>query len=1111
MTKLISVELITSCCRSGLKAVGVGLITLATLLPLPLAYGQYSSNLEGVVTDPTGAVIPNATVEMTNSATQVTNKQTTDKGGNFRFNSVAPGDYEILASAEGFNSTRVKVTLLTGQIINVPVTLSLAGTRQTVEVTGQVTLLDTADSRQQMTIESQELHSLPLQGHNFLGLAAVTPGVTGLGVLVGSSPGACPSGLPSTIPDNFATEMPVEVSQGGKGEESNAFLLDGLDVTSNINGGVINMTPNPDSIQEMSVETNDYGVEYGRSSAVLIKMTTKSGSGKYHGSAGDSFTDQHLWARSQFTGPSYAPFLSNNFSGSVGGPIVPHHSTYFFAAVEPLRSTFSTGNQEYSFEDPQFTSWAAVNSPNTIGTSLLTKYPVHASALGVSQTAQDIFPTTCATSATLFIPCSLPMIDSGTYEASPYRNALQWNVRIDTYIGKDRLYGNFYRMTHNDQSPNIRPAFDSTNRYTSNSLQVNDTHTFSPTTLNEGMFGFLRPEGINNLSGPFSVPLISVVGMSSGFGLGFAGGDFIQHNYRWRDVITQMRGTHSLKFGYEGWHGNDLAIFASSFTEPVFQFNSLIDLVQDNAYSENNVAYNPLTGQPDTKANYEYAKTSQGAFVQDTWKAKSNLTLTLGFRWDNYGNPYPYTGTVLANFFLGQGSTQAEQVANGVMKQVGHVYNHAINAFSPRVGFAWDPTGKGDWAVRGGVGAFHDWMPLGADENQLKGNPPGFIFPNFIRGTTTQPLFVLGTSNTYPFGFQFPIIPPTTIDSHGGLVGDQLGVGGMNENLGAPKTYNFSFSVERRLPGKLMASAAYAASYSIDQVTGSVMNQFRGTDINRFAGDLIQNQDVLTRILPSFGAINYTTNETKAEYNALILALEKRYGDRAQFTASYTRSSGWYDGQQYPDQNKITSYWQPSLFDSPNRISFGGTYNPPVPKIAFRPVQYAAEGWEISSTLILQSGYPFTVSTNAPFEPIQDANGNVTGVLPGSGDYNADGYDYDFPNAPSTGYNLTSRSRQAFLNGALSASEFPVPAMGTEGNELPGRFRGPGYANVDFGLIKNNRITEKVALQLRFEFFNLFNRTNLNGVDSNLPDATFGQSITSFNPRWIQIGAKISF
>jgi hypothetical protein len=1091
---------------------GLWTITLALLFSVRLAYGQYSSNLQGNVVDPSGAVIPGATAEITNTATGVSQKVTTDSGGNYRFNSLAPGDYQVAVSVAGFNTATIKVTLLTGQTVNLPVTLTVAGSTQRVQVTEQAPVLDTADSRLQATVGSQELHALPLQGRNFLGLASVTPGVTGLGVIVGSAPGSCSSGLASTIPDNFATELPVEASANGKTLLSNMFLLDGLDVTSNIDGGNLNLTPSPDSVQEVTTETNNFSVEYGRNSSLVIKMTTKSGTDQYHGSVSDYFTNQHLWARSEFTGPKYAPFVSNNFSGDVGGPVIPHRHTYFFFSIEPLRSTFSTGNQAFTFEDPQFVNWAQQNFPNSLGTKLLTTYPIKTSASGVvAETAQDVFPGTCGTPSTSNLPCTLPMIDSGSYEASPYRNALEWNTRIDTYFAKDRLYGNFYRMTHDDQTPSIRTSFDTTNRYTSSSFQLNETHTFSARTLNEAMFGYARVEGIVGLTGTLSVPPVTVVGMNSNFGVGFANGDFIQHNYRWRDVLTMVRGTHTFKFGYDGWHGDDLAIFAATYSIPNFQFNNLLELVQDNPYNETSLAYDPLSGQP-SKGNYEYAKTSNGAFVEDIWKAKPNLTVSYGLRWDNYGNPYPKAGTILANFFLGSGSTLDQQVAAGVMKQVPNVYSGSINVFNPRVGVAWDPTGKGVWAVRGGFGVYHDWMTLGADENNLKGNPPGFILPTFLRGTTTPPVFALGTSNTYPFGYPYPALPPTSLDEHGGLVGYQLGVGGMNPNLSGPRTYNYSVSVQRQLPGQLVASAGYSGSHAYDQLTGCGVRQgCEGTDINRFAGDLITHNNVLTRLIPSFGGILYTTNGVNTAYNALILSLEKRYSARGVFTASYTRSSSWWNGGTYPDQHSISQYWQPSLFNAPNRFSFSGTYALGTPNVSSQPWRYLARGWNFSSTVILQDGYPFTVYTSAPFQPVLDSNGKVIGLQPGSGDYNADGYNYDFPNVPSFGYAIADNSRHAYLNGLFPASAFPVPTMGTEGNLKPSRYVGPGFAGVDFGIIKDNPITERVGLQLRFEFFNILNHPNLNGVDGNLADATFAQSVLVFNPRWLQIGAKLTF
>jgi Carboxypeptidase regulatory-like domain len=1090
--------------RLWILAVGLPFLLLSST-----AQAQFSSNVVGVVTDPSSAAVAAASVSIVSLDTGVSVVQKTDANGNFRFSSLAPGQYRAEVVAQGFSQATLPLTLTTNETKDLPIKLAISGDQRSVVVTGQAPALDTADSRLQLTLESNEIHAIPLPGDNFMGLTALAPGVEGLGVTIGTNPTANSSGLPSQVPDNFATELPVDASANGRSILSNMFIVDGLDVTSNITGGTTNLSPNPDSIQEFTIQTNTFDVEYGRSGSIIATSTTKSGTEKWHGSAADTYTYQNLWARTEFSGPTINGFKSNNMSGTIGGPIIPHRQSYFFFAIEPLRSTFSTGNQLYTFEDPQFVQWAGQNYPNTVGSTLLQKYPVKPTQnVSVAATANDIFPGLCGTPAESNIPCSLAMVDSGTYNASPYRNALQFNTRIDQYWGKDRLYGNYYRMTHNDQTPSIRTQMDTTNRYETNSLQVNETHTFTPNLLNEGMFGFLKVEGYSNQSGPFSVPQVAITGQSSGIGIGFADGGFVQDNYRWRDVLSAVHGRHEFKVGYEGWHGDDLAYFATSYSNPSFTFNNLVDLVQDSPYSEANLSYNPLTGQPEP-GQYFFQGTTQGVFVQDTWKVKPNLTLTLGLRFDDFGNPSPKNGTILSNFFLGAGATQAEKVGNGSAIQVPHVFNQSITAFSPRVGVAWDPGKQGKWVVRGGFGLYRDWPTLGVDENGLKGNPPGFILPTFLTGTTNPPIFALGTSNTYPFGFPYPALPPESLDSHGGLTGAQLAVGGIDANIKSPIIYTYVGSVQHELPGGIVASIGYTGSHAVNVIDGSYVNQFPGTDVNRFAGDLVTDKNVLTRLNPSFGSVTYTTNIPGSQYNAMILTFEKRLPG-GRITASYTRSSSWDHGQQYPDQNNIINYWQPSAFDVPNRFSFTGVWKVPVPgSWSNRAVDLALKGWQLSGTAALQSGLPFTVITTAPFQPSFDAAGNVNGLLPGSGDFNADGYNYDYPNAPSS--YKTATGHKNYVNGVLSASSFPIPALGVEGSEKPNRFRGPGYADVDAALTKVTPITEGVSFQFRFEIFDLFNRVNLNGLDSNLSDSTFGQSTTQFNPRWVELEGKIYF
>ncbi len=338
---------------------------LLLLLTAMAAFAQFSGSIQGTVVDPSGAVVGNAKLTLTNKATQVTSETTTDSNGTYRFPSLAPGSYTITATAAGFNKTEVSTDLETSQNLNVPVSLQLAGSSQSVQVTAESPIVNTAETRNQLTLETQTLSSLPLAGRNMISLVTLAPGAVGVGTAAGGSPG---SGV-----DNYSTETQVDASANGQGSVGNMFIVDGLDVTSAIRPGVLNLTPNPDSIAETTIQTNTFTVDYGRASSIQMVMTTKSGTDQFHGNVSDYFTDQHLWAGTEFV-HNYAPFHSNNMSASVGGPIIPHHQFFFFFSIEPLWSSNSTGNSQTTFEDPAFTSWAQANFPNSFGTKLLTTY-----------------------------------------------------------------------------------------------------------------------------------------------------------------------------------------------------------------------------------------------------------------------------------------------------------------------------------------------------------------------------------------------------------------------------------------------------------------------------------------------------------------------------------------------------------------------------------------------------------------------------------------------------------------------------------------------------------------------------------------------------------------
>ena len=1090
---------LSSKARKGLARTMVLLGFLAVTLP---GMAQFSSGVRGQVTDPAGAPVAGATVTVENMATRAAVKVVTCESGNYDVRMLAPGDYRLEAQAPGFSIVLVHPTLLTEQMLNLPIKLRLTGDKQTVTVESAAPLLDTSDSRVETTLPQNQIDALPVQGRSVIGLVNLAPGVTGTGLATTSG-----------VPDNFNVEITNQANANGRGFDGNLYVIDGLDITSSVRPGVVNNAPNSDSIQEVAIQTNTYSVEYGRAGSVETAITTRSGTNRVHGLLSYYYTGNRLWARNEFSPVSgYSPFHYNNFSGTVGGPIYKDH-TFFFASTQLLRS-LSTTSGSTTYEDPQFVQFAQTNFPNSLGTSLLTNYPITgATFTGVARTAAQVFGSTCGTSATSNIPCTLPVIDSGSYSLAPYRNGTQYSVRVDQNFKKERVYASYYNTQVNTPTPSVRAGMNLTNLQHSSSFQVSESHTFNTRMLNEAKFGYLPLEGLSGATGPFNIPDITITGQGTGIGVAPAHQDFLQHNYHWRDTLLVVRGRHNFRVGFEGFHGDELTLFGQEQSQPTFTFNNLLQFVQDLPYSESNIYYNPATGKQ-AFFSLGVANTTFGIFLQDDWHPTPSLTLNLGIRYDDFGNPYPSKalGSIISNFYLGAGSDPTMQVANGALKVTNHILTSARKEFSPRIGGSWDPTGSNKWVVRGGFGVYHEWFTNGELSVPLRANPPAFADPTFLSTQGTPPLFALGTSPTYPFNYPIPAVAPGTPDIHGAYSGfPTANIGGTDPNLKEPIILNYTAGLERQLGRHITVGANYAGSIARNLPEGDIDTITADNDINRIAGSLIVNKNVLVRPLTSFGSINYTRNGNQSHYNAFIATVNGRFGSRDTFQASYTRSSAIDYGTQYPDVSApLSIYKGPTSFDAPNHFSLSESLKIPGIDRGNLFVRGATRGWVVSGQAILQSGNPFTVYTSATFQPTLDANGNVTGLQPGSGDYNADGKDYDFPNVPAFGY-AQPHSRRSYLTGLFPASAFPVPALGTEGNELRDRFWGPGYANTDLSVLKSFPVREFAHLEFRVDVFNLFNRANLTTFVSDLSNANFGQATSAFNARYVQLAARLQF
>ena len=1084
----------------------------ATVLLATFSFAQFSGNIQGVISDPSGAALAGASVRLRNVDTGVESVTTSSSTGNYRFSSLPPGGYIVSAQASGFKLTEIKLTLSTSETQGINITLPVASATTAVTVTGEAPAIDIDETRVQATLSANTVRDLPSLNRNLWDVLAVTPGVVGTGTRgAGESPGGGA--------DNFGTQTP-QISANGRSYTGNLVMVDGMNVTSPVQNGNIILAPIPDAVQEASLQPNSWDAENSLGSSILIQVTTKSGTNQFHGTGSLFFTNQDLQANQEFVTGSFTPFARKDLVGTLGGPIIKN-KTFFFADVEKLYATTPSAiSGTQTFEDPAFVQWAAQNFPNNTGTLVLQQYPGSAlRANGTVDSAATVFGAgNCGTAAFANIPCDLAVRDYGNFAASPYYNALQYNFRVDEYFTQtNRLYLSYYNDAFDQQQTAPRAGLQALDIMRNRYGQADFTHTFNSRLLWESSFAFASVGGANGQDANLQVPEINVADISEGFhiGGGWGPGEYRGPMYNWRSVLSWVKGQHTFKFGFNGGHGIEHGDFTPVNVRPTFSFNTLLDLVEDNPTSESVGAYNPLTGQAGTVV-FGGQETPYGFFVQDDWKVKPNLSLTLSMRWDDFTNHTAWgnSGFQFSSLILGTGSTFADQVASAGVHPVSGVFSNPIsNLWSPRIGFAWDPSKTGNWSIRGGVGVYHDWVVLGQTVDEMRNNPPGVLSETFTStapdGTPLGDYFALAPSGTYPFNFPLPTIPAGALNSQGGIVGIPTNVWSLDRNFRAPLAVNYVIGVEKQLPGRLVAGANYSGSRSYDGLTG--------WDVNRYPGGAVltnsngSTTETINRLNPSFGTINYVTNANAATYNALILTLRGRAGNRGNFQASYTLSHAEdypeantrFDqdgGLNIPDGSSYFSYWGDANYDVRHRVSFSGAYT--LPGLHNGAAKAITSGWELTSIAAIQSGTPFWVyNTNSPTAALNP------------GDYNLDGVDWDVPDAPASSF-TGSHSRQQYINGLFTAADFPAPTAGTEGTLKRNIYRNPGLIQVDASLLKNNRLPwlgEAGNLQFRFDFLNVFNHVNLAGVDANMADATFGKVTSALSARQLQLGVRISF
>ncbi|MFB3905834.1 MAG: TonB-dependent receptor domain-containing protein [Acidobacteriota bacterium] len=1087
------------------QIVALILLTVVMAAAAPLL-AQFDSRIEGVVQDASRGVMPGTMVTLTNRDTGVALTQTTTDAGYYSFPTLPPGNYVIKAEMTGFKTTvQENVRLYVAEKKTVNLTLEVGEMATEVTVSAAPPQVDTSQARVSGLVEEGKLHDLPLLNRNFYGLVVLTPGLTGSG---GGN-------------DIYNTNNEVALSAAGHRRESNNFLVDSASVTSQVRGGMVNVSPNVDSIAEVRVSVNNFSAEHGRTVSALVNVVTKQGTNDWHGSASWFHSQAGLTARTLFQ-PDVPQFRRNQGTGSIGGPI-RKDKTFIFGSFDILRSGAGFGRVAL-MPTNEFINALKQNRPNGVATHILSTFPglkpstsfVTAGTYAGKDCATLGSPSELITTVIGTVPCNLPVVGDAVFSGSDPRNGHQWNVRADHVFNeiRDRLYASVYRTVMDQANSFPFPDFNVTAVYSSYYVNLNETHTFSPHRINELALSYVR----NFSDGPVAhgnVGLNYILGMESINGISTP---MLNASNTWelRDTVSLIHGSHNLRFGGSRVYGQVNSDFVGLMMRHGFIFLNPMDFGADAPFYHLNISFDPKTGDP--VGSVAGVRTHSTAFfVHDDWKLRPNLSVNLGLRWEYFGNPGDKRGR-LTNLIFRSGNDLKSRIADAMVDRVEKLWETSdINNFSPRLGFAWDPTGTGKMSIRAGVGLFYDRYSDQIYTNSLV-NPPNLAQTMVtVFDPISKPVFSIGELEQPPYNFKRPEGLKYGLNEKNGLLTGRVMLRGTDPNFRNQYAGNWFAGIQYAIACDWVIETNYLGSAG--------RKLYAQTDANRDTGDLLDG--VLDRLNDSFDIIEYGESSLTSAYHGGTVALKKRYNRSFSFETAYTFGKAIDQASTFHvnggEQLAIVDRYDPKRqrgvadFDIPQKLVFSTLWE--VPSLTTGPLflNKALSGWQLTTISMFQSGGPFSIIDTRAFSPVKDATGAIVGN--NGGDYNADGFNYDFPNAPSWGNSLTSNPTvdQLIAGGVLNTADFTRPAPGANGTLGRNTFRNRGYANVDFSILKDFTIPwmlggEAARLQVRCETFNLLNRKHLAGIGNDLGQpATFGRVTSQEGARRVQFGLRVTF
>lgn len=1159
----------------------------------PSAQAQYHAGLQGTVLDSQGAVVSGATVTLLNLETNHSVSVATTAEGVYTFSSLPPGPYTVTVEKTGFTKKLLEhVSIAAEQIQSLNITLEVGQVSQTVTVSGSSTpALDTETGQISGTLSADEVQKLPSLGRDPFQLLRLAPGVFGDGSYDNSAssfqiPGNAGPGGTGATTSIFETENQVQIFANGQRNEGNNFQIDGVSTNSLDWGGASVITPSEESVKEVRVTSNSYDAEFGRGNAAQIEVVSQNGTNQFHGSGFFKFDRPGLNAYQPWNGPG-GPTADarvsndfNQFGGSVGGPVI-RNRLFFFFAYETLRNNSVIPSNAW-VETPQFLTAVAGLTGNISG--------VYGSFPGEGATYTTVIPSTCGqinlsptqcqvagTGLDIgsFVPATVPR---GTIDptfgatATPFGIGggldgipdIQYVQLLNpTRITNSQYNGRMdFQATHNDMvvfsiywvpqaTTNYNGQARAANLWKNNTLNYSEgiswIHTFNSTLVNEARFNVSRwyfNELDTNPQEPWGLPNDNIscigggAGISGACGINYGApgpGVFYKTGYNIRDNVTKILNQHSLKFGVDIYKDqNNQGEYGGA--RPTYTFNNLWDFANDAPVSEFG-QFNPTNGLPTGFLSY-VRDNDFALYGKDDWKIKPNLTVNLGLRWEYFG-PFHEKYNNLSVPILGPPGAELTDLS---IRLGGNLYKTTKHDFGPQIGFAWSPTGflnhsfNNQLVIRGGFGIGYtkpeDAVTLGALTNV---SPLYATFPfNYPTPPGTPPV---GNQIVYaipadPKQFApYPANPnailtfgPNNVPTSGGAIGLEV----FPQTLYPAYTYRYSLL------------AQYAAGHDLIFTVG-----YQGNDTHRLMRWDYDGQIQFAVQNPQIQSVNYFQDDVDANYNALLTEVQKRFSHGFEMDFQYTFSraldeaSNNYYFDQYPFN--AASAYGPSDYNVPNNFKLWGLWSPNFFAGGWK--HKLIDGWTTSGIWNAHTGFPWT-----PFYNVQVLQyGNSCSLV-----FQNSGYCTVRPAAylggagTNYGNNTFKQPLSYFPNGPNTY--FTPPALSAAGVPPPpgvGRnsFRGPGYSSVDFtlakafGLPRTSVFGEAAALEIRANFYNIFNQLNIqpfgsqaigtiqiqpDGTQINptgpvasggngLASTTFGQGQNGLGGRVIEMQARFSF